>query len=162
MGISYVNDVITVTGGSDSNPYTMADLVASGTTSSYVSTGGYGGRKYTVNKDLVVGSTLADTYFDITNSIIEMDAGSKLTVYTTALRGQSMGATFGNTAGDSGNVPFTAEAVMKARLENIRQLYIERAYYLDNTAGVWVRPTQVPRIVAVSANEEVTDVPDTA
>ena len=73
-----------------------------------------------------------------------------------------MGPTFGDRAGDSGVLPFTAETVQNARLENIRQLYIERSYYLDNSSGVWTRSSQTPRIVAVSANEEVTDGPYTA
>ena len=162
MGITYADNTITVTGGNQLGPYTMADLLASGTTSSYVSTGGYGGKKYTVTKDLVIGSTLADTYFDVTSTIIEMESGNTLTVYTTALRGGDMGSTFGQNASGYGTVPFIDEATRKARLENIRQLYIERSFVLDHSAGSWSKSVPTPKIVAVAANNEVTDVPDTA
>lgn len=156
-GIFYADDTITVTGGSQDDPFTMDDLDNDGTVGTYVTAGGYGNKKYTVTKDLVIGSDAADTFFDIFGTIIEMAAGSYLTVYTTALRGGRMGPTFGDRASDSGVVPFTTETVQDARLENIRQLYIERAYYLENASGVWTRSSQTPRIVAISANEEVTD-----
>ena len=160
MGITYSDGVITVTGGTQDDPYTMADLEASGTTSSYVSAGGYGGNKYTVTAaDLVIGSTLADTYFDITASIIEMNAGQYLTVYTTALRGGNMGATFGQQASGSGTVPFIDEKTRKARVESIRKLYIERLSVLNNTTGAWMPPGASPKIVAVSADDGVTDGP---
>jgi len=119
MAIIYANDTIMVTGGSASDPYTMADLAASGTSSSYVSTGGYGGMKY-------------DTYFDIFRSMIEMDSGKGLTVYNSALRGGNMGPTWGESASGYGAVPFIDEKTRKARIENVRQLFIERSFVLNS------------------------------
>ena len=162
MGITYLNDTITVTGGSATDPYTMADLAASGTTSSYVSTGGYAGQKYTVSRDLVIGSTLADTYFDIFRSIIEMDPEKTLTVYNTALRGGNMGPTWGESASGYGAVPFIDEKTRKARIENIRQLFIERSFVLKSTTGTWDEQNGRGRghkIVAVGANNVVSDCP---
>ena len=162
-GITYANNTITVTGGSQSDPYTMSDLATSGTTSSYVSTGGYGGQEYTVTEDLVIGSTLADTYFDIFGSIIQMDAGKGLTVYNTALRGGNMGLTWAETRGGFGAVPFIDEKTRKARVENIRQLFIECSFLLNNTTGTWDEqkgPGGGRKIVAVGANNQVTDVPE--
>ena len=92
-------------------------------------------------------------------TIITMDAGKYLTVYTTALRGGGMGPTFGDRAGDEGAVPFIPENIRESRMVNIRLLYLERSFYLDNTSGVWIRTGQSPRIVAVAANDEVTDGP---
>lgn len=147
MGISYFNDVITVTGGCGDTPYSMADLVASGTTSSYVSTGGYGGNKYTVTKELVIGSTLADTCFDLTNSIIEMDAGHTLTVYSSALRGGGMP--------DSPqfpiNVPVIDETKRKSRLENVTALYTRLIYQFESNSGLWEAPGF--RVVAVQKDQ---------
>ncbi|HUT03270.1 MAG TPA: hypothetical protein VM163_05205 [bacterium] len=139
MGIEFLNDTIFVTGGSQDDPYTMADLDADGTVGQYVTPGGYGNREYAVSKDLVIGSTDADTFFDLCGSIIAMDAGVTLTVYTTALRGGRMGATFGDKEGRSGVVGFTDDAVKEARLEHIKKLYLERLFYLDNTTGEWVQ-----------------------
>ena len=157
MGITLTNFVITVTGGSQSDPYTMADLLASGTTSNQIATGGYGGKKFTVTgADLVIGSTLGDTYFDITSSIIEMDSGQFLTVYTSALRGATMGSTFSARLSDGGLVPFISENLRKSRIENVRRLYLEKMYNLDNTSGLWVRDGREPKIVAVAVNGEVT------
>ena len=36
MGISYANETITVTGGSQDDPYTMAELDADGTVGGYI------------------------------------------------------------------------------------------------------------------------------
>ncbi len=159
MGITYANDTITVTGGSQDDPYTMADLDADGTVGTYITPGGYGNREYAVSKDLVIGSTDADTFFDLSGSIIAMDAGKYLTVYTTALRGGNMGPTFAETVGAMGTVPFTEEKTQKSRLERIRKLYVERIYYLNNTSGAWVQSAAAPRVVAVSTNDEIADAP---
>jgi len=40
MGIVYANETITVTGGSQDDPYTMADLDADGTVGTYITPGG--------------------------------------------------------------------------------------------------------------------------
>ena len=56
MRITYANDTITVTGGSQEDPYTMADLDVDGTVGGYITPGGYGNREYAVSKDLVIGS----------------------------------------------------------------------------------------------------------
>ena len=152
MGISYDvgTETITVTGGSQDSPYTMADLDADGTVGQYITPGGYGSREYAVSKDLVIGSEDAETFFDVSSSIIKMNAGKFLTVYTTALRGGAMGATFGEREGASGAAPFLEDTVKAQRIEGIRMLYKERVYYLDNTTGVWVVVGPVPRIVAVA------------
>ncbi len=156
MGIVYQNETIIVTGGSQDDPYTMADLDADGIVGTYITPGGYGTKEYSVSKDLVIGSTDADTFFDLSGSIIKMDAGKYLTVYTTALRGGSMGSTFGQRASDGGLVPFISENLTKARIENVRKLYLEKTYHLDNTSGLWVRDGQEPKVVAVAADGEVT------
>jgi len=41
MGIEFQNDTIFVTGGSQDDPYTMADLDADGTVGTYITPGGY-------------------------------------------------------------------------------------------------------------------------
>ena len=135
MGISYSDETITVTGGSESDPYTMADLATSGTTSSYVSTGGYGGKKFTVTKDLVVGSSAADTFFDVTNSIVEMDAGQTLTVFHSALRGGAMPPSYYDA-----NVPPITEERRKARLENLTAMYTRLIYLYESESGLWEAP----------------------
>ncbi|MCD6326785.1 hypothetical protein J7M28_04420 [bacterium] len=109
-----------------------------------------------------MGSEDADTFFDISGCIIAMDAGYYITLYTTALRGGNMGPSFGQQAGGVGTVPFIEENICKSRLEMIRKLYVERIYYLNNTAGKWLASGPAPRIVAVSADGEVTDAPYTA
>ncbi|MCD6326786.1 hypothetical protein J7M28_04425 [bacterium] len=45
MGISYSDNTITVTGGSQNEPYTMDDLDNDGTVGTYVTAGGYGNKK---------------------------------------------------------------------------------------------------------------------
>ena len=90
MGITYANDAVTVTGGSQDEPYTMADLDADMTVGGYVTAGGYGSKEYSVSKDLVIGSEDADTFFDPTRSIVKMADGYKLTVYSHALRGGNL------------------------------------------------------------------------
>ena len=159
MGIVYVSDTITVTGGSQDDPYTMADLNADGTVGQYITPGGYGNKEYAVSKDLVIGSDAADTFFDLSGSIIRMDAGVTLTVYTTALRGGGMGPTFGDREGATGVTPFTDDAVKESRIENIKKLYMERLFYLDNTTGEWVRTASVPRIVAVAEDSVIANGP---
>ena len=159
MGITFANDTITVTGGSQDDPYTMDDLNNDGTVGGYITPGGYGNKEYAVSKDLVIGSEDADTFFDISGSIIAMDAGQYLTVYTTALRGGNTGPTFGEKAGGMGTVPFTEEKTQKSRLERIRKLYIERIHYLNNSTGAWIASAAAPRLVAVSADAVVTDGP---
>ena len=159
MGITYANETITVTGGSQDDPYTMADLDADGTVGTYITPGGYGNKEYAVSKDLVIGSDAADTFFDISGSIIAMDAGVTLTVYTTALRGGGMGPTFGAKASDKGAIPFTDDTVKEARIESIKKLYIERVYYLDNTSGVWTRSSTFPRVVAVAEDSAIAEGP---
>ena len=159
MGIEFQNDTIFVTGGSQDDPYTMADLDADGTVGTYITPGGYGNREYAVSKDLVIGSTDADTFFDLSGSIIAMDAGVTLTVYTTALRGGNMGPTFAETVSAMGTVPFTEEKAQKSRLERIRKLYIERIHYLDNRTGAWIASAAPPRVVAVSTNDDIADGP---
>jgi hypothetical protein len=159
MGIVYANNTITVTGGSQDDPYTMADLDADGTVGGYITAGGYGNREYSVSKDLVIGSDAADTFFDLSDSIIKMDAGKYLTVYTTALRGGNMGTTFGDREGASGVTPFTDDTVKESRIANIKKLYMERLFYLDNTTGEWVRTAAVPRIVAVAEDSVIASGP---
>ena len=88
-----------------------------------------------------------------------LDAGVTLTVYTTALRGGRMGATFGDKESRSGVVGFTDDAVKEGRLENIKKLYLERLFYLDNTTGEWVCTAAVPRIVAVAEDSDIADGP---
>jgi len=137
----------------------MADLDADGTVGTYITPGGYGNTEYSVSKDLVIGSTDADTFFDISGSIIKMDAAKYLTVYTTALRGGGMGETFGAKASDKGAIPFTVDTVKDARIENIRKPYIERVYYLDNTSGIWTRSSTAPRVVAVAEDATIAEGP---
>ena len=159
MGITYANETITVTGGSQDDPYTMADLDADGTVGTYITPGGYGNKEYAVSKDLVIGSDAADTFFDISGSIIAMDAGKTLTVYATALRGGGMGPTFGDRESASGALAFTDDAVKEARIENVKKLHLERVYHQDNTTGEWV-PTQAkPRIIAVAEDSDIADGP---
>jgi len=45
MGITYdaATETITVTGGSNADPYTMARLKSSGTSGGYIATGGFDG-----------------------------------------------------------------------------------------------------------------------
>ncbi|MBN2208425.1 MAG: hypothetical protein JW759_03930 [Candidatus Coatesbacteria bacterium] len=159
MGISYANDTITVTGGSRDDPYTMADLDADGTVGQYITPGGYGNHEYGVSKDLVIGSEDADTFFDLSGSIIKMDAGRYLTVYTTALRGGRMGATFGATESKSGATPFLDEQLTKQRVERVRKLYCERSYQLDNTTGDWIAEGAAPRIIAVAEDDVIAEGP---
>ncbi len=159
MGITYANETICVTGGSQDDPYTMADLDADGTVGTYITPGGYANKEYSVSKDLVIGSEDADTFFDLSGSIIKMDPGKYLTVYTTALRGGSMGPTFAETVSGMGTIPFTEEKTQKSRLERIRKLYIERINYLDNRTGAWVASAGAPRVVAVCTNDEIADGP---
>ena len=159
MGITFANDTIFVTGGSQHDPYTMADLDADGTVGQYVTPGGYGNREYTVTKDLVIGSEDADTFFDLSGSIIKMDAGVTLTVYTTALRGGRMGATFGATQSSSGATPFLDEQLTKQRIERVRKLFCERSYRLDNTTGDWIAEGVAPRIIAVAEDDVMADGP---
>ena len=159
MGITYASNTITVTGGSQNDPFTMADLDADGTVGQYVTPGGYGLREYAVSKALVIGSDAGDTFFDLSNSIITMNAGVTLTVYTTALRGGGMGPTFADKEGATGITPFVDDAVKESRIENIKKLYLERVFYLDNTTGDWVRTASVPRIVAVVEDSEIASGP---
>ena len=84
-----------------------------------------------------------------------MDAGVTLTVYTTALRGGGMGPTFGDRESGSGLTPFTDDIVKESRIENIKKLYMERVFYLDNTTGEWVRTNAAPRIVGVAEDTEI-------
>ena len=137
----------------------MSDLNADVTVGGYITPGGYGNREYGVSKDLVIGSDAADTFFDLSDSIIKMDAGKYLTVYTTALRGGNMGSTFAGVASGMGTVAFTEETTQKSRLERIRKLYIERIYCQNNATGAWMASAPAPRVVAVSANDEITDGP---
>ena len=159
MGIIYENETIIVTGGSQDDPYTMADLDADGTVGQYVTPGGYGNHEYAVSKDLVIGSEDADTFFDLSGSIIAMDAGGTLTVYTTALRGGRMGATFGATQSSSGVTPFLDEQLTKQRIERVRKLFCERSYQLDNTTGDRIAEGVAPRIIAVAEDDVIADGP---
>ena len=70
-----------------------------------------------------------------------------------------MGATFGAKASDKGVIPFTDDTVKGARIENVKKLYMERVFYLDNTTGEWVRTASVPRIVAVVEDSEIASGP---
>ena len=133
MGIEFQNDTIFVTGGSQDDPYTMADLDADGTVGTYITPGGYGNHEYAVSKDLVIGSEDADTFFDLTDTIIKMDDGQFLTVYSSALRGGKMGPTWG---ARFTNTPLTSEEQMKLRVQNLRKLYIEEELRLTAT-GTW-------------------------
>ncbi|HUT04153.1 MAG TPA: hypothetical protein VM163_09720 [bacterium] len=154
MGIIYANDTIIVTGGRQDDPYTMADLDADGTVGTYITPGSYGNKEYAVSKDLVIGSTDADTFFDLSGSIIKMDAGVTLTVYTTALRGGNMGPTWG---AQFARTPLTAEDLVKSRIEGVRKLYIREEYVLDNVTGRWSSPPSYrkPQIVAEVQNGDV-------
>jgi len=156
MAIAYGDDTIVVTGGSQDDPFTMDDLENDGVVGTYVTPGGYANREFAVSKHLVIGSEDASTFFDLTNSIIKMDSGYTLTVYTTALRGGKMGPTFAEQKSGLGTIAFVEETVCKSRLENIRKLYIERAYTLSNSSGQWVASGPAPRIVAVSSDDVVT------
>lgn len=150
MGIVYANDTITVTGGSEADPYTMIDLDNDGTVGQYVTPGGYGNKVYSVSKHLVIGSEDADTFFDLTGTIIQMDDGYYLKVYSSALRGGKMGETWG---ARFANVRLTDEDLMKVRIENVRKLYIEEEYRFGAT-GAWSRVKST--IVAVRSGLDVT------
>ena len=84
-----------------------------------------------------------------------MDAGVYLTVYTTALRGGSMGATFGDRAGKSGTAAILDETVQKERIEHVKKMYMERLYVLDNISGEWALSASLPRIVAVAEDSVI-------
>ena len=155
MGISFSGDTIFVTGGSQDDPYTMDDLDADGVVGGYITPGGYGDRDFAVSKDLVIGSDDADTFFDLTNSVISMNAGVYLTVYTTALRGGSMGATFGDREGKTGTAAILDETVQKQRIEHVKKMYMERLYVLDNVTGDWALSASLPRIVAVAEDSVI-------
>lgn len=70
-----------------------------------------------------------------------------------------MGPTFADRAGDKGVIVFTDDTVKNARIENVKKLYIERVYYLDNNSGVWTRSSTVPRIVAVAEDATIAEGP---
>ena len=148
-----------MTGGSQTDPFTMSDLDADGTVGQYITPCGYGLREYAVSKALVIGSDAGDTFFDLSNSIITMNAGVTLTVYTTALRGGGMGPTFAAKASDKGVIPFMDDTVKGARIESVKKLYIERVYYLDNNSGVWTRLSTAPRVVAVAEDATIAEGP---
>ena len=158
MGISYSaeTETITVTGGSQDDPYTMQDVDDDPTAGQYVTPGGYGNKEYAVSKHLVIGSDAGDTFFDITDTIIKMDTAWFLTVYSSALRGGKMGATFADRIGSSGSIPLLDETVKEQRIERVRKLYLERTYCLDNMTGGWGPEPAVDKIVAVVKDDVVT------
>ena len=149
MGIAYGDDTIVVTGGSPDDPYTMDDLENDGVVGQYVTPGGYGNREFAVSKDLIIGSEDADTFFDLTDSIITMDSGVTLTVYTSALRGGKMGDTWGS---KFSNTPLTTEELRMRRIQNIRKLYIEEQYRLG-ASGAWSATTR--SVVAVRTGQDI-------
>ena len=150
MGIAYADDTITVTGGSEADPFTMDDLNSDGTVGGYITPAGYGNKVYSVSKDLVIGSDDADTFFDLSGTIIEMDNGKYLEVYSSALRGGNMGETWG---AKYTNTPLTNEDLMKLPIQNVRKLYIEEEYRLG-ASGAW--PSVRSSIVAVRSGLDVT------
>ena len=162
MGISYSDDVIYVTGGSQNDPYTMDDLDADGVVGGYITPGGYGNRDFAVSKDLVIGSEDGDTFFDLGNSIVTMDAGVYLTVYTTALRGGSMGPTFGDRESTAGAIAIIDEATCKLKIGHIKKMYLERVYLLDNVTGTWTLAGGSRRVVAVAEDSVVASGPYSA
>ncbi|RLC46873.1 MAG: hypothetical protein DRH70_04600 [Candidatus Coatesbacteria bacterium] len=133
MGITFANDTTFVTGGSQDDPYTMADLDADGTVGTYITPGGYGNREYTLSKNLVIGSDEADTFFDLTESIIEMESGRTLTVYSSALRGGAMPPS----PHYDPHVAVVLEEAKESRLENLRSLYVRLVYQFEPESALW-------------------------